>query len=118
MLVYNPNKRISCKDALNHKYFTNDINFLEKNSISSQISNLQNVNINKDIFKDMITSSKEDNSSKKLQLNEDNIECDFHEYSSKNKKKVNTVIKKEWINEDYYCKNNKLKNILFYNSLN
>ncbi len=30
MLQYNPSKRISCLEALNHRYFTSDMSFLSK----------------------------------------------------------------------------------------
>lgn len=35
MLLYDPDKRISCKDALNHPYFTNN-NFIDNNKLKNQ----------------------------------------------------------------------------------
>lgn len=90
MLIYNPKNRITCKEALNHRYF-NDKSFIEKNTIASQI----NFNTK----------------------NKDGIEGEFHEYSTKNKPQVKDVIKKQWITEEYYSYKDKNSEAIYLESL-
>ena len=91
MLVYNPKKRISCKEALKHPYFTKDERFLSEyeNIIPSTFSanydfheysnKYKNKNFNE---KDIIN---------KIYINENN-------YSSKNKLNNINFIDQEYLN--------------------
>ena len=90
MLTYNPKNRISCKDALNHPYFTKDLSFTEKY--------------------DQILSH----------ITKDNKEIELHDYQTHSKNKlpvINDKIKAKHINADYYSKKNKLNEINYYEDL-
>ncbi len=74
MLTYNPKNRISCKDALNHPYFTKDLSFTERY--------------------DQILSH----------ITKDNKDAELHDYQIHNKVKqpvINDKIKGKYVNSDY-----------------